>query len=249
MDGLTTNNIAGSALWRTITKLFPSVATDRKMESAWLSVETLMTWLKPNRVIPPEYAVPTGQYNPGSIYPKDRDDNANTLMAFTAMALIGTTHYRYGKPAAASFNANFNRQSALPWNTATFVAEDTTGCAYAGAIMNMFDAFTEMSTFSSTTISSSLSQISQMSAFFDTACKEACQGFNAAASSLAIDFSGNGCNMTAAEAAVNCSKCPAKLRHRSFCNDTSVAINKNAVACAASGIVILMNTSNVLGWQ
>ncbi|MCM0606439.1 MAG: hypothetical protein KA715_10145 [Xanthomonadaceae bacterium] len=249
IDALSTNNIVESALWRTLTQTFPSsILTDRRMEAGWIATETLMTWLKPNRIIPAEYAVPTGAFNPGSIYPADRDDNANTLMVFVAMSLIGSTQYRYGKLEAQSYAATYNKLQALPWVTADSVSKDTAGCAYAGAIMNMFDAIEAISSFSSPTISGAFSQITLLKDFFDDACNDACRGLNAGASASGLDYSANGCTMTAAEAASLCTDCPVKLRHRSMCADTSVTIDKNATACAASGIVIMMNDNPILGW-
>jgi len=247
-QALTTHSVIGSALWRTLTEIFPSTVADKRMESSWIAAETLMTWLKPNMIIPPEYATPTGAYNPGSIIFNDRDNNAGIFTLYVSMALVGATNNRYGIAAGQSFPASYNKQQPLPWSTATLVAEDPTGCAYAGGVMSIFDAVQDIGTIAGPPLSNSLSQISQLKAAYDQACNAACQGLDAVASGLGIDFSTLGCDMTASEAAALCAVCPAKLRHRSMCVDTTVPIDKNPVACAAAGVINMINNHPIVGW-
>lgn len=248
LQALATSNPVGPGLWRAATKFFPSEVGDSKMEATWLGTALLMGVLAPGAILPPEYAINAESFNPGTVDKDSRTTDSNSYLFFMSLALIGSTQNRYGKLSTESFDSStYDKLRDLPWSTAQSVSDDSTGCAYAGSVLNLFDNVGAVASAASGDISSSLEQADSISEYFGLACLAGCIAAPAALNPLGIDFN-TGCTISITDAAALCNPCPLKLRHRENCKNDDVAIDKNVVACAAAGIVTLINKNADLGW-
>jgi hypothetical protein len=214
---LAVGTFTGTGLWRTITRLFPSTGTDGKFEASFFATDALLSWLNPGTVVYSPYRIADDPYNIGSTQTAHRTSSSNLYLALVSMASIGTLHNKYGAP-----NASYAPTQSLPWTT--LAAMDETGCGYASALLNLMDSLTVVGS-QYTQLSGVSSAVTAASAGFDAACAAGC---------------------TAHCPSLSCSGCPVSLRHRKAC-DRTTATTEKVEACAAAGLVGLMNSA--LGWQ
>lgn len=232
-------SLAGSALWSTLTQLFPSTAgSDYVPEGALLAIDALQATLTPGALVLPVNKVNAGSYNVGSVFTTDRTSDANIYLAFIAMAGIGGLQNRYGSPDPGTFIKTVD----LPWTTAVSMAGSSDGCAYASSVLNMVDAIESAQYY----VSDELAQVyANMAATFntalDTACTIACENRMPTVPESAIVGAGwtvSGCTVG------TCSECPSSLRARANCTGAVDDLS----SCAAAGIVNFINESTV-GWN
>lgn len=217
------NDLGPPEFWNTMAKLFPSETTDSRAESAMFATDALMAALKSGTVVPTDAKVNSETRNPGSVFAEDRVDDSNFYMIFVSMALIGTLENRYGSPDSTSFN----KGNALPWEDPADVDED--GCAFVGAIMNLLDSAGQLNLGEgiALAISSSVGEIEDN--VVSLGCELGCQ------------------NPVCGFAAGECTPCPTLIRNRKGCDFNGDNDQKKA-ACAASGIVYVLNNDTSFGW-
>lgn len=207
-------------IWETLAQLFPSSDSDDRVESSWLSTDALLAMVKGGTVVSSSNTMGTSP-NEGSLKRTDREDDANAYLLFVSMATIGTMSNRYGNP-----NANYKKTTDLPWTTADSMTEE--GCAYAGAVVNLFDSVESLLSNVSGTIKTTLEEINSIPP--DIQCEYGCRGRNttdtAAAEGVTVSAS---CNATCDSA------CPKALRDRTSCMASSQA------KCAAAGLIRYLN--------
>lgn len=234
LTDLTTGNFAGTAIWQTFAQMFPSTTNDLRLESSYLAMDSLMAMVTPGTVIAESYRVnyttDTNDirfYNPGSIRAIDRTVDSNFMMLFMSMSTVGTIQNRYGEP-----NANYEKTEDLPWDRSADV--DTTGCGFAGALLNLVDSIDGVASTLPTQYATAFTEISDnLTTALGVACALGCAGLDPDLNPVA-DAS---CSFPLTE----CATCPLPMRHRDGCaTDTRSA-------CAAAGIVRFIN-SPTLGW-
>lgn len=217
LDSITssTSSLSPTQFWGFTARTWPSVSvSDQKVESAVIAMDTLLTVLKSGAAVSSSNAVFTGTHNPGSIFATDREDEANVLMVFVTMALVGELNYRYGAP-----DANYNQTVNLPWTIANSSSmTNAAGCAYGAALSNLFDAATAAQSAVSGSAANAFSSILTIKAGLDIACTTGC---------------------TTCGGAVSCGNCPSTLKNRQSCTAVTTDVN----SCAAAGIATSVNAS------
>jgi hypothetical protein len=229
--------------WGFFAQLFPSVATDKVVESAGYSMDTLMTPLIPGQVILPSDMTNATSSNPGSLNFSDRIGDSNIYMLMVSMAAIGGAESRYGNP-----NSTFHPQNnpPLPFNDNVTKMTDQ-GCIYAAGILNFFDSIGPASAVLSSSVANVLNQITAVSVsqYFDTACDYGCKGtMPSGADGLALNPT-NKWNATGCSIAAGCGGCPKYLRDYTQCHPN---VANDPGACAAAGLANLVNAS-LAAWQ
>ncbi len=223
IGNLATGSFSGAGLWRTITQLFPSSALDGKTQASFYAADALMAWINPGTVISSSVKISRDPYNVGSCSYLDRPSEANLYLVLVSMATIGTLHNIHGAP-----DGSFAPTNPLPWSVLAALDED--GCGYASAVLSLIDSLTSVGA-SYTQLSGVSSAISTFSSGIGLACQVACQNLCPTLNAM------GGCPAT----------CPAGLRDRHAC-DRSTPATEDLEACAAVGIVNLMNDP-VVGWH
>jgi hypothetical protein len=230
LNDLTSNagSLAGQPFWEFLTRTFPStVGADHVVEGALLSSDALMAVLQPGiPILPADFFNYPGN-NPASLNLNDRTNDANSYLAFVAMAAVGGLQSRYGAPYA-----NGRKSQNLTWNTAAAV--DANGCAYASAIVNLVDSLGPLSNSSTAMRTNLLAIQAALEVPIFHACDIGCQN-----SAPAWGGPQSGCTVTTA-----CASCPTGLRDRSACT----GVVSDQVSCAAAGIVNYMNLG-AFGWK
>lgn len=254
LQNLVENNVVGSELWRTLTKIFPAARTDTRMESSFIALESLLTPVIPGASVPIENQVFPGTFNPGSTNILDRTVDSKIYLAFVGMTVVGTVQYRYGKADTQSFDPNtYAKLQNLPWTTSELVQGDPTGCSYAAGIVNMVEGINAAIPYVSVDAADSLNSISsQFTDLINRACRLGCAAIAAADPDpdWASTFSySTGCTLTKAEATAFCSQCTQKLRSRQGCYDPDIPAARNPTACSAAGLVNFINQDPFFGWQ
>jgi len=210
-----TNAISAAQFWGFTAKTWPSyLTTDQKVESATIAMDTLHTVLKTSAAVSTANALFTGSNNPGSILATDREDDANLLMVFVSMALIGELNTRYGNP-----DALFNQTTNLPWTTANAATNTSSiGCAYGAALTNLFDAAEAVKNSISGSAATAFNSILALKPGLDAACNAGCV------------VCGGG---------VACNACPTTLKNRQSCTTLTTDVN----SCASAGLATSVNAS------
>jgi hypothetical protein len=220
MEKITANAAlqTGWTFFQFLAEQFPSNSAnpnDRAAEGAELAVDALMAMLKPGAVILPSGMIGVGGYNPGSLNYTDRTDDSNLYLFFVSLAGVGALENRYGKPRS---DWEYKKTTDLPWTTGDLV--DADGCAFASLLTSFVDSMSSASVTLSGDVSTVMANLK--TAFSD--------GINTACAT--------GCGLCAANG-VSCSSCPAALRNRSGCAQST----SDAASCAAAGIVTFINAS------
>lgn len=227
VSDLAGNSLSGNAFFKTITRLFPSVSSDAKMESAWEITDSLLTTISPGTLITTAYEFTDNAYNSGSLNVGDRTGDSNMYMIFASMAVMGTTQNRYGSP-----NSSYEKTQDLPWITSALM--DETGCGYASGMLNLLDSIQSVANQVQGTLANSLNDVTgSLLTAVTAACESGCRGILP-----------TGCTLPAG----TCNPCPTNLRVRTGCEDSSLADALNPAACAAAGIVFLINNDASVGW-
>jgi hypothetical protein len=205
-DMIASGDLAGSGFWEFLAAEFPSTTDptdDKKPQAAMLGIDAAMSVLNPGAILIPDYMVFLKTANPGSLIADDRSSDANSVMTFVSMALIGTLQNRYGNPSS-----NHHKTTDLPWVTA--IDTKGTGCAFAAGILNFYDSLTYLKTVASGSAASTYASIQgSLSSALTTGCTRGCT------------FCGG---------AVSCTSCPTTLRDRSSC--TGETTDENSCAAA-----------------
>jgi len=229
LDDLSSSDLVGSELWVTLTRLFPSSATDQRVTGAQNALDSLFAIRVPGSLTPSQYVINSSTYHPGSLVAAHRTQDSNIYGMLTSMALVGALQNRYGAPDASYHQTKklgATAGNANGWETVTAV--DVNACSYTGAVLTLFDSITQVSAIIGTSLGGGVgadltTAATTYTALLDAACDSGCQ---------ACGFS-----------AGSCTPCPTELRNRNSC--TGVATDKPS--CAASGVAAFMNT-NPLGW-
>jgi hypothetical protein len=230
ITNLGTNNITGTELWVTLTKLFPSSTVDQRVTGGQNALDALFAIRIPGMLTPPQHVINSTSVSPGSLIAAHRTEDSNLYTMLVSMSLVGALQNRYGAPQANWHRGQKMGQTvgnANGWEDATAV--DVYACTYAGALLTMFDSINQVGA----TIGSSLggtvgSTLTTAASTFSTALDSACDA---------------GC-VTCGMPAGSCTPCPTTLRNRLSCTGLNTDVN----SCAAAGIASFMDTS-VLGWQ
>ncbi len=153
--------IAGTTkFFNTLAQIFPSnSASDVKMQSFWLMQDAIQSVLLPNTVVSSFDQVVINTHNIGSILSRDRTDNANILIMFSSMALLGVSLSRYGDPVTGSYNQQQTLQTTWPDTTAVKIDTTKAGCAFATGLFNMNDGVAELSKLASGSLGTALTAI------------------------------------------------------------------------------------------
>lgn len=229
MTSLSTENIVGSELWVTLTKLFPSTLTDQRVTGAQNALDALFAIRIPGALTPSQHIINSSSVNPGSLIAAHRTDDSNIYGMLVSMALVGAYQNRYGAPDGSyhkTIKLGATAGNASGWELVTAI--DVNACSYAGAVLTMFDSINQVGPILGTALGGSTgstltSAATTYTALLNTACDAGCQA----------------CGMSAG----SCTPCPTELRNRYAC--TGVATDK--ASCAASGVAQFIDT-NVLGW-
>lgn len=228
IDDLSNNNIVGSELWVTLTKLFPSSVADQRVTGAQNSLDALFAIQVPGALTPAADIINSSTQHPGTLIAANRTQDSNIYAMFVSMAAIGALQNRYGSPKA---NWHKNQKlgqtagNANGWENANFV--DLNACTYAGAVLTLFDSITQSSPVLSQSVggigTTLIAAAATYTALLNTACDAAC---------TACGF-----------AAGTCDPCPIELRNRNSC----LGVNTDKYSCAAAGVANFMD-NNALGW-
>lgn len=229
VSDLGSENLVGSEMWVTFTKLFPSTLTDQRVVGGQNSLDALFAIKTPGVLTPPQYEINTSTPHPGTLVAANRTQDSNIYSMLVSMSLIGSLQNRYGAPDGAYHKTKklgATAGNANGWEVPTSV--DVNACTYAGSVMTFFDSITQVSTILNSSLGATLggaltTAATTYTALFNNACDAGCQA----------------CGMAAGA----CNPCPTELRNRYSC--TGVATDKPT--CAATGIVSFIDT-NVLGW-
>lgn len=229
VSDLGSENLVGSEMWVTFTKLFPSTLTDQKVTGGQNALDALFAIKVPGSLTPAQYEINTTTPNPGTLVAANRTQDSNIYAMLVSMSLIGSLQNRYGAP-----DGSYHKTKKLGatvgnpngWEDPTAV--DVNACTYAGAVMTFFDSITQVSTLLNSSLGSSLggtltAAATTYTALFNSACDAGCQS----------------CGMPAG----SCNPCPTEMRNRNSC--TGVATDKPT--CAAAGLVDFID-NNALGW-
>jgi hypothetical protein len=150
---------------RTFVRLFPTSASDSRLQSAWFSQDGLLASLNTGAVVAPVDQINFTSFNPSSVEVTDRTLDSNTYLMFIGMAVIGTGLNRYGYTAAQSpAGLSYAQGQNLPWGTLAAVKADTSGaaCATVAGFYNMFDGINSIVGLLSGSTSSQLSSITTL---------------------------------------------------------------------------------------
>jgi hypothetical protein len=189
------------AIFKSLVRLFPSrTALDSKLQSTGYIQDALQAILIPGTVIGASDQNVINAFNTGSVLYRDRTDDSNAFLVFTAMAGVGTSLNRYGYSTSDDpASLGYTQAVALPWLTRIDVKLDSThnGCALASSLLNMFDAMSAVSGIASGSISTAFSAILAVQGVMEAAAKVQCQGDG---------FTGDQCDVA-----------KARLRYRDAC--------------------------------
>jgi hypothetical protein len=229
ITNLGTVSLVGSALWTSLTQLFPSSVSDQRVTGGQNALDALFAVQVPGSLTPPQYVINASTQNPGTLMAIHRTQDSNLYGMLVSMSLIGALQNRFGAPDAAFHKTKkVGATAGNPNGWEVVTAVDVNACTYAGSILTLFDSITQVGA----TIGSSLggavggaltTAATTFSTLMDVACDAGCQA----------------CGM----AAGSCTPCPTELRNRNSC--TGVATDK--ASCAATGIVSFIDSSP-LGW-
>lgn len=228
--------LGSNQIWQLFTEMmYPSTPGDSRFEGGTFAMDAAMSVLEPSFLIPVANLVlndpntPSDLYNKRSIVITDHTIDGNLYLSYVAMATVGIIQNQYGNPNVGTYT----KGNDLPWITA--VTMDSTGCAYAAAVLNMVEAMDQVAPTLNSSFGTNLATItSTFKTQIYAACDVGCQNTDPAGAWVA-----SGCTVTTA-----CATCPTRLRDRYSC--TGVVTDQNS--CAAAGIVNFVNYS-VLGWQ
>ena len=212
-------SLEGSGLWQFLTQEFPStrIPNDAKPTAALHSIQALWGMLNPGTVVQPTALVQSDSFNPGSLNSMDRLKDANLLLVFSSMALLGTLGNQYGSP-----NHYHQRTVDLPWGTPSSIPGDA--CAFGAALMNFVDGLEAAANL--------------LPAPYGTTF-ESVQSFVGGATDAACAY---GCSISCG-GAVSCDACPMNLRDPSRCTGLMTDLN----TCAVLGVVNFANRSWQMG--
>ena len=210
LQNLTTfsGNLGGGGLWSFLVKQFPSRAVpgDAVVESSKNAMDALLAMTLPGLPRQTFGWVNLTTENPGSLILSQRQDAANSLLPFMAMANMGSLLSRNGVP-----DSSFHQTQELTWLDPTKTKGD--GCSFASSLLLFVDSIGYLQSVSSTAAASAYSQMSHyLSVGLDAACAYGCA--------------------TLCEDATLCTSCPFLLRDRTQCSGTAT----DAYSCAAAGI-------------
>lgn len=195
------------AIFKSFVQLFPSrTALDSKLQSTGYIQDALQAMLNPGTVLGASDKNVINAFNTGSVLIRDRTDDSNAFLVFTAMAGVGTSLNRYGYSVSDDpASVGYSQVVALPWLSKNSILSDTThsGCALASSLLNMFDAMSAVSGIASGGISSAFSAILTVQGLMEAAAKIQCQGDG---------FSSNECDVA-----------KARLRYRDACYEQDAA--------------------------
>ncbi|MGK5083282.1 hypothetical protein WDW37_08240 [Bdellovibrionota bacterium FG-1] len=229
------SKFVGSGFWEFLATEFPSTTKDRVVEGAQLAQDAVQSIISPSAVILPVNIFNATTDNPGTLSPRDRVDDANSYLFFVVLASIGGLENRYGNPYP-----NGKKGGDLAWISDTvahmaapadFNAVDgsqqqSDGCAYASAMVNLVDSLGGLAT---ATAGTKLSDtFTTLQTTFKTGIFAACN---------------DGCTSLCSVGA--CLECPTTLRNRSSC--TGLTTDPNS--CAAAGIINFINNTPAVGWE
>lgn len=229
MDLANSSGLSGAQFFKNMTQYFPStLGSDSAFESGMLAIDALQAAIIPGRTVNSIYAINSGTFNVGSLLTGDRIPDANFYLLFIGMSQMGAAQNRYGAP-----DATYQKTVDLPWRTSATVTTD--GCAYASGLVNMADAMSVSANYATGALATTLSQLGAgFTALADASCNLGCMGLEitlASANDPPCAYANNVCN-----------PCPTTLRTRTGCQSDIKA------ACAAAGIVRVINDDPVNGW-
>ncbi len=232
-------------IFKALVRLFPSTASDSRMESSWYAQDALLSSLMNGAVtstvdqfnpalgsagngIDPTTNLP---YNTASTLSRNRTADSNAYLVFIGMAAVGTALNRYGYAAGQSPAAlSYGQGQDLTWTSRALMRGDSTGsgCALVSGLYNMLDGMEATSGLMSGSAGSSMTNIvgnlkDAINQGGTAACTQDC---------LLID------SLSAAVCAIECSAAEARLRYRGACTETTAA------ASFAAGVIQIINA----GW-
>ncbi len=195
-------------------RLFPSTASDSKLQSAWYAMDALQTVLNPGAVVSTADQVIPNVHNVGSDLIQDRVLDAKIYGLFVSMAIIGETGNRYGNPSAT-----YTQGTDFAWTTKAAVQNDTTGsaCALASSFLNFFDSTQSALTLLSGGASANVSAIITL------------------LQTPLLNAGNTQCTVVDGYSAAQCSAAVIRLRYRASCNETG------AIASYAAGLIQAIN--------
>lgn len=218
-DSISDGTLNGGALFEVTAELFPSnAASDARLQAGWFAQDAVHAVWSPGAIVAEVDKYYADTANPGSVWYRDRTDNANTFLLFVAMAEIGAAQNRYGYSAGqvpASFN--YQQQVDFPWVSRALVQADTTdvACGLASSVLNLIDA-TNALIGSSTTLANSLSDIQSTLGAIESGASFACT----------LD----------GHLTTTCDQAVRRLRYRRSCSEDA------SIAAAAASIIFAVNS-------
>jgi hypothetical protein len=226
------NDLIGPGFWRTMTKLFPSTTADTKTTSAWYATDALLAAKKAGSVVAPAYVVNADTYNPGSLVPTDRIDDANAYLMFVSMATIGAFHNRYSAPDSSYAKTKpLGYSAGHPTGWETLAGLDEEGCSYSAAVLNMLDGIgATAAKLSNASLAKALTTVSDtFQSVMDAACDAGCSGATVPGCAFPVG---------------SCTPCQRVLRSRAACTQASATL----ASCAAAGLIYFINNDATVGY-
>jgi hypothetical protein len=218
----------------TIAEVFASNAsTDAKVQSLWKMQDVLQSVLNPGAVIADFDQNVLNAYNTGSMLFRDRTDDANTLLMFSSMALMGSLLSRYGNPVAGTYKQG--RRLASTWSNESDIKIDPskTACSIASSVLNMYDGISVMSVVSSGSLSTALTAFNLVLDTMIQSGKQRCENGQTTLYQEAASGTTYG--------STRCNNAVQRLRYRNACYETDK--DPNPVAAYAFGIMTAIDGS------
>lgn len=113
---------------------------------------------------------------------------------------------------------------------------DSVGCHYASSLVNLLDAINEISDSLGGGIATNLTNIyTNFNPVVQAACVNGCNG---------NDWDGTPAfDPNCTSATTSCTECPSSIRNRNSCTTDATS------ACAAAGVVRMINNDPTFGWN
>ncbi len=193
-------------------RIFPSSASDSKLQSTWAAVDALQTVMVPGSVVSSADQTAPNAFNRGSVLMQDLTDDARIYGFYLSMALLGTSGNRFGNP-----DSSYTQQSDFTWTTKALVQADTTGtaCSLAAGLLLFLDSAqfiqSKLPSSSASAVGAALTLLNVVTTFGDAKC------------------------LLATGSAPVCSAAKQRLLYRGACEET------DAAAAYAAGLIEGLN--------
>ena len=226
---------AAGGMFALMTLEFPSTLTpgDKVVENASNGIMAAQSMIRSGVPVIAAHQINAGSFNVGSTLKEDRMDDGNSLIFFTSWAVVGGINGRYGVPNATG-NPTVALNATYPWTLIDGNTVDATACEYASALVNFADTLTDVIGSVSGPAAANLALLTNYRDAIYSACDEGCQGTAAFGTPTT-------CALSA------CATCPQALRKKSGCA-TPAAVTDSA-SCAAAGIMNMVASHPIFGWQ